>query len=116
MFKLGFAFLFAVFFACNCYENWRAEDPAEKREDAIPEEGGGSPSDEYDDGFAENNDAVDNDDEPSRDAESQGETVEERDGNAGFRDDLKEERLVFTSRSRLFTSTRLAIPKKRNAD
>ena len=90
MFKLGFAFLFAVFFACNCYENSRAEDPAEKQEDAIPEEGGGNVSDEYDDGFAENNDAVDNNDEPSRD-ESKEETVEERDGNGGFRDESKKE-------------------------
>ena len=88
MFKLGFAFLFAVVFACNCYENWQAEDPAEKQEDVIREEGAGSTFDEYDDGFAENNDAVDNDDEPSRD-ESQEETVKERFDNGGFRDDSK---------------------------
>ena len=88
MFKLGFAFLFAVFFACNCYENSRAEDPAKKQEDAIPEEGGSSSSDKYDDGFAENNDTVDNGDEPSRD-ESQEKTAEERFDNGGFRDDSK---------------------------
>ena len=87
MFKLGFAFLFAVFFACNCYENSQAEDPAEKQDDVIAE-GAGSPSDEYDDGFAENNDAVDNDDEPSR-GESKEETAEERDDNGEFRDDSK---------------------------
>ena len=46
--------------------------------------------DEYDDGFAENNDAVDNDDEPSKD-ESKEETVEERDDNGGFRDSSKKE-------------------------
>ena len=92
MFKLGFAFFFAVVLACNCYENSQAEDPAEKQEDAISEEGGGSPSDEYDDRFPENNDAVDNDDEPSKD-ESRDETIEERDDNpgGGFRDDSRKE-------------------------
>ena len=93
MFKLGFAFLFAVVFACNCCENWQAEDPAEKQEGLIAEERAGSPSDKYmyDDGFADDNDAVDNDDEPSRD-ESQDKTVEERDDNGGFsHDDSKNE-------------------------
>ena len=76
MFKLGFAFLFAVVFACNCYENPQAEDPTVKQEGVIAE--AASSSDEYDDGFAENNDAVGNGDEPSRD-EPQEETVEQRD-------------------------------------
>ena len=80
MFKLGFAFLFAVFFACNCYENSQAEDPAEKQDDVISEGAG--------DGFAENNDAVDNDDEPSRGESKEG-TAEERDDNGEFRDDSK---------------------------
>ena len=41
-------------------------------------------------GFAENNDAVDNGDEPSRD-ESKEETVEQRDDNGGLRDESKKE-------------------------
>ena len=90
MFKIGFAFLFAVVFASNCYENSQAEDLAEKQEGVIAEGGGGNPSDQHDDGFAENNYAVDNDDEPSKD-ESKEETVEESDGNGGFRDESEKE-------------------------
>ena len=62
----------------------------EEKKGAIAEEGAVSLSDEYDDGFAETSDAVDNDDEPSKD-ESQEETVGERDDNGGFRDDSKKE-------------------------
>ena len=91
MVKLGFAFLFAVVFACNCYKKSQAEDPVEKQEDVIVEEEVGSPSAEYDDWFAENNDAVDNVDEPKD--ESRDETIEEGDNNRdeGFRDDSKKE-------------------------
>ena len=79
-------------FACNCYENSQAEDPAVKQEGVIAEEEAASSSDEYDNGFAENNDAVDNDDEPSKD-ESRDETIEERDDSrgGGFRDESKKE-------------------------
>ena len=49
--KLGFVFLFAVVFTCNCYENPQVEDPAEKQEGLIAEGGAVSPSNEYDDGL-----------------------------------------------------------------
>lgn len=63
MFKLGFARVFMVFIACNCYKNSQAEDPAvaEKQEDVIAGDTGGqgNPS-EYDDGLDEYLDVNDN--------------------------------------------------------
>lgn len=71
MFKLGFAFLSVVFFACkcNCYANSLAENPegtakeletlelSDKDDDVFAEDGDDEPeelqdeSDEYEDGF-----------------------------------------------------------------
>ena len=64
MFKIGFVFLFAVFVACNCYEDSQVED-SEKQEDVISEERAGqtAPSElGNDEGMAED-DGFDGDDD-----------------------------------------------------
>ena len=52
MFKLGFAFVFVVLFACNCYPSPLAEERAER----LADEGLRGVSDEYLDAFTEADD------------------------------------------------------------
>ena len=63
MLKLGFAFLFVTIFACNFYENSRADE-----EDVIFERGGGSreASEKDDGGFAVEDDSDHGYDENTR--------------------------------------------------
>lgn len=68
MLKLGFAFLFVAFFACNFYENSQAEEP-EKQRDVLSEQGGLSreASEKDDGGFDVKDDSDHGDDENPRD-------------------------------------------------
>ena len=69
MFKLGHAFIFVAFLACNFYESpAQAEDP-EKQEDVIAEKRAGlrEPWVKSDDGILDEDGADDDDETASRD-------------------------------------------------
>jgi len=87
MFKLGFAILFVVFFACNFSESSSAEFP-EKQRDVITEDEGPRKLHQKVDGFSE--DAVYDDDELTR-AVSDDKNGEVDDDDSESRDESKKE-------------------------
>ena len=70
MFKLGFAILFVIFFACDCFENLQVGDP-ENGEDVVSDDEAGAREPSQRDYDAEDDGAVEDEDETQTDVYAQ---------------------------------------------